>query len=392
MPPEPAAAAPHPGAAADGPAEEALRPASEAELAHAVAAAEGPLRILGGGTRGMAPEEGRPLSTAALTGVVLYEPGALTLVLRAGTPVAEVERLLAAEGQRLPFEPMDHRGLLGTQGTPTIGGVAAANVSGPRRVQAGAARDYMLGVRFVDGRGRIIRNGGRVMKNVTGYDLVKLLAGSRGTLGILTEIAFKVLPLPETQATLTLRGLDDARAVAAMAAALGSPFEVTGAAHLPGPEPATHLRIEGFAASVAYRAGRLARLLAPFGAAEVERDPARIAALWAGIRDVAPLQGREGDVWRLSVRPSAAPGLLARAGAEAHLMDWGGGLLWLLLPRGTDLRARLGPVAGHATLVRAEPGTRLPRLEPEAPAVAALAAGLRRAFDPRGILNSGRAA
>lgn len=392
MPPEPAAAAPHPGAAAGGPAEEALRPASEAELAHAVAAAEGPLRILGGGTRGMAPEEGRALSTAALTGVVLYEPGALTLVLRAGTPVAEVERLLAAEGQRLPFEPMDHRGLLGTQGTPTIGGVAAANVSGPRRVQAGAARDYMLGVRFVDGRGRIIRNGGRVMKNVTGYDLVKLLAGSRGTLGILTEIAFKVLPLPETQATLTLRGLDDARAVAAMAAALGSPFEVTGAAHLPHPEPATHLRIEGFAASVAYRAGRLARLLAPFGAAEIERDPARIAALWAGIRDVAPLQGREGDVWRLSVRPSSAPGLLARAGAEAYLMDWGGGLLWLLLPPGTDLRARLGPVAGHATLVRAEPGTALPRLEPETPAVAALTAGLRRAFDPRGILNTGRAA
>ncbi len=404
MPPDarapgrPASGVPASGAAAsDSPAAdaaEALRPASEAELAELVAAAAGPLRVIGGGTRGMAPAAGRTLTTAALEGVVLYEPAALTLVVRAGTAVAEVERLLAAEGQCLPFEPMDHRGLLGTRGTPTMGGVAAANVSGPRRIQAGAARDAMLGVRFVDGRGRVIANGGRVMKNVTGYDLVKLVAGSRAGLGILTEIAFKVLPAPEAQAMLRLAGLDDARAVAAMAAALASPWEVSGAAHLPAGRDGgavTLLRLEGFAGAVASRAGRLTAALAGFGRAEVVADPARVAATWAAVRDVAAFHGREGDVWRLSVRPSAAAALVARAEAAGTLYDWGGGLVWLLMPEGTDLRARLGPFPGHATLVRAAAATRarLPTLHPEAPAVAALAAGLRARFDPRAILGGG---
>ncbi|MDT8857135.1 FAD-binding protein [Paracoccaceae bacterium Fryx2] len=363
-----------------------MRPVTEAELAEAVRGAAGPLRILGGGTRGVGrPGPGAVLETGGLAGISLYEPGALTLVAQAGTPLAEVEAMLAAEGQRLPFEVPDMRGLLGTQGVSTLGGVVAANASGPRRLQAGACRDSLIGVRLVTGEGVVIRNGGRVMKNVTGYDLVKLMAGSWGTLGVLTEVSFKLLPVPEAAATLVLHGLPDARAVAAMAAAMGSPFEVSGAAHWPG--QGTFLRIEGFAASVAYRAGRLAALLAGFGAVEREDGAAR----WAGIRDVAPFHGREGDVWRLSVKPSEAAGIAARLGAEAVLYDWAGGLIWALMAPGIDLRARLGPFGGHATLLRAGPDTRarLAAFHPEPAPLAALAAGLRAKFDPRGILNPG---
>jgi glycolate oxidase FAD binding subunit len=375
-----------------------LTPATEAELAEAVAGAAGPLRIAGGGTRDIGrPVAGEVLSVAGISGVDLYEPGALTLVARAGTPVAEIEALLAKDGQRLPFEPPDMRGLLGTAGAPTIGGVLAANASGPRRVQAGAARDAALGVRFVDGRGTVVKNGGRVMKNVTGYDLVKLMAGSWGTLGVLTEVALKVLPAPETQATLRLAGLDAAQAVTAMAAALGSPFEVTGAAHLPGDgaDAGTVLRIEGFADSVTYRAGRLAALLEPWGQAEVDHDAGRVAALWARVRDVAPFHGKPGDVWRLSLRASQASGVLARLEAGGALrdwmLDWGGGLIWAQVAEGTDLRRMADILDGHATLIRAAPETRarIAPFPPEAPQVAALSRALRRRFDPRGILNPG---
>ncbi|MBS4010810.1 MAG: FAD-binding protein, partial [Roseovarius sp.] len=210
-----------------------MTPKTEADLAEIIRGAEGPLRIEGGGTRPIgALSNGARLSTAGLRGITLYEPGALTLVAQAGTPLAEIEAALDAEGQRLAFEPMDHRGLLGTQGTPTIGGVVAANVSGPRRIQAGACRDFLLGVRFVDGRGQIVKNGGRVMKNVTGYDLVKLMAGSYGTLGVLTEVALKVLPRPRSMGMLRIEGLSDAVAVTALCRALASPYEVTGAVHL----------------------------------------------------------------------------------------------------------------------------------------------------------------
>ena len=357
-----------------------MRPATEAELAEIIAAATGPMVVRGGGTRGIGEAPGAVLDCSGLSGVALYEPGALTLVARAGTRLSEVEALLAAEGQRLPFEVPDLRGLLGRQGESTLGGVVAANASGPRRVQVGACRDSLIGVRFVDGAGTVIKNGGRVMKNVTGYDLVKLMAGSWGTLGVLSEVSFKLLPVPEAGATLILHGLSDRQAVAAMAAALGSPFEVNGAAHWPG--EGTFLRIEGFSASVAYRAERLRAHLARFGAVEVEPGAAR----WAAIRDVAPFQGRAGDVWRLSVTPSEAPEIVARMEAEAVLYDWGGGLIWALCAEGCDLRGRLGPFRGHATRVRgAGPGA----FQPEAPAVAALTRGLRAKFDPRGILNTG---
>jgi glycolate oxidase FAD binding subunit len=366
------------------------RPQSEEELARVVgeAAGEGTRLLIGGGGTGGGgtPVEGEVLSVAALSGVELYEPGALTLVVRAGTPLAEVEALLAEERQRLPFEPMDHRALLGTTGEPTIGGVAAANVSGPRRVQVGAARDFMLGVRFVDGTGTVVRNGGRVMKNVTGYDLVKLMAGSWGTLGVLTEVAFKVLPAPEAAATLTVALLDTWDA---MSAALGSPYEVSGAAH--DPEEGTLIRIEGFETSVAYRARELAALLERFGDVTVERDPEAVASVWRDVRDVAPLRGTGHDVWRISVRPSVAPEVAEQLDAPPMLLDWGGGLVWAGVAPGTDVRAALAGLGGHATLVRADAETRrrLGAFSPEAGPVAALSEGLRRRFDPRGILNAG---
>lgn len=364
-----------------------MRPESEADLAEAIATASGPICLRGGGTRGV-NLNGEMLETGGLSGITLYEPGSLTLVAQAGTPLAEIEAALAAEGQRLAFEPMDHRGLMGTSGAPTIGGVVAANVSGPRRVSVGACRDFMLGVRFVDGTGTLVKNGGRVMKNVTGYDLVKLMTGSWGTLGILTEVSLKVLPTPERAACIMIDGLDDSQAIAAMARALRSPFEVSGAAHLPngmGDGPVTMLRIEGFSGSVRYRAEQLAALFADMGT-RIESDADGVAEHWAQIRDVAPFHGTPGDVWRVSGTPTTGADLARRSGAEAVMYDWGGGLIWMSVPEGTDLRARLGDFDGHATLVR---GSGQPKFQPEPAELAALSHGLRQRFDPRGILNTG---
>ena len=367
-----------------------LTPANETDLSAAIAGAVGPLWVTGGGTCGLtAPEGATVLSTAAMSGISLYEPGALTIVAGAGTPLAEVEAALAKENQRLSFEPRDLRALLGTTGKATIGGVVATNGSGPRRVQAGACRDSLIGVRFVDGSGTAIKNGGRVMKNVTGYDLVKLLAGSFGTLGVLSEVAFKVLPGVAARATVILDGLSDAQALQAMCVAMGSPYEVTGAAHVPqgmGDGPVTLLRLEGFTDSVAYRIDRLRETLAGFGAARVETDHDAVIATWAWLRDVQGFAGRDGDVWRVSVKPTDAPGIAARIKGEV-IYDWAGGLIWALVPAGTDLRAGLGDFAGHATRVRGQGGGA--RFQPEAAPVAVRAAGLRTKFDPRGILNSG---
>lgn len=367
-----------------------LCPSDEKDLSEAVAAATGPLRIVGGGTRPIGrPVAGEVLSVAGLSGITLYDPGALTLVAQAGTPLAEIEAALAVENQRLAFEPMDHRTLLGTSGTPTIGGVVAANVSGPRRVQVGACRDYLLGVRFVDGVGTVLKNGGRVMKNVTGYDLVKLMAGSWGTLGVLSEVAFKVLPKPDVVNTVVLSGLSDDTAGAAMRAALASPFDVTGAAHdpKPGNEPVTSIRIEGFAKSVAYRTDKLKELLRAYtDDIDTSDDPAG----WNVLRNAGPLTGA-GDVWRVSAKPTDGPKIAHQVKAKEHYFDWGGGLIWVLVPEGTDVRASLAGLAGHATLVRGSTATRaaLPVFHPEPVPLAALSAGLRAKFDPRGILNPG---
>lgn len=363
-----------------------LTPTNEEQVAEIVREAKGPLAVRGGGTRALAQPVGEVLSVAGLSGITLYEPGALTIVARAGTPLAEVRAALAAEGQSLPFEPPLIAGVLGREGVSTIGGVVAENASGPRRIQAGACRDALIGVRFVDGRGVVLKNGGRVMKNVTGYDLVKLMAGAHGTLGVMTEVSFKVLPAPSGVAVLTLTGLDVAQGVAALAAALRSPFEVSGAAHLPE-SGETLLRIEGLEASVTYRAGKLAEVLAPFGTATISRE----GGAFDLVRDVSMFAGRDQDLWRISVKPSHGPHVAAALGDARLLMDWGGGLIWAEVAQGMDLRAALAGIPGHATLVRASEQTRarLGTFHPEPAPVQALNAGLRAQFDPRGILNPG---
>lgn len=364
-----------------------MRPETEADLAGMIASASGPIAVRGGGTRGV-NLNGELLETGGLSGITLYKPGSLTLVAQAGTPLAEIEAALDAEGQRLAFEPMDHRGLMGTSGEPTIGGVVAANVSGPRRVSVGACRDFMLGVRYVDGTGTVVKNGGRVMKNVTGYDLVKLMSGSWGTLGVLSEVSLKVLPKPETAACVMIDGLSDGQAVRVMATALGSPFEVSGAAHLPvGPDgtPVTMLRIEGFDGSVAYRAERVAGLF-PDHKVRIERDPEAVTDTWIRVRDIVPFHGVAGDVWRVSCTPTLAAGLAETIQAEALVYDLGGGLIWALVPEGADVRGRLGSFDGHATLVR---GSGQPKFQPEPAVLATLSKGLRKRFDPKGILNAG---
>jgi glycolate oxidase FAD binding subunit len=389
-----------------------LMPRDESDLAEAVAsarAARTPLSVEGAGTKadvGRPSQTARTLSVARLSGITLYEPAEMVIGARAGTPLREIEEALAARGQRLTFEPMDWRPLLGSLGEATVGGVTATNSSGPRRVQAGACRDSLIGVRLVNGRGEIVKSGGRVMKNVTGLDLVKLMAGSWGTLGVMSEAIFKVLPAAECSATIVLHGLEDPRAVAAMAAALGSPFEVTGAAHLPGAierVPKTLLRIEGFEASVTYRLERLRAQLASFAHADVlEGETA--ARLWRAVRDASFLaQPREEAVWRVSIAPSKAPGFIrALAGALAfrHLFDWGGGLVWIAVPPVVSgdaagagaIRTALAGTGGHATLVRAGPEIRavVDVFQPLAPPLAAVCAAIKASLDPDGILNPGR--
>jgi glycolate oxidase FAD binding subunit len=300
--------------------------------------------------------------------------------VRAGTPLAKVEATLAVERQRLAFEPPDLRTLLVRTGTSTIGGVLAANASGPRRVQSGAARDAALGVRFVDGSGTIIKNGGRVMKNVTGYDLVKLFAGSRGTLGILSEVSLKVQAQPEAETTLVVEGLGDEAGLSALRKALGSPFDVSGVARHSG---RSLIRVEGMAGSVAYRAAALKALV---GADVTLVDGPASANLWREVRDLLPFVDKPGDVWRVATLPTAAAEIAARTEGEA-IWDWGGGLVWLRLEpgRGAEVAAAVAG-RGHATLVRGAGG---PVFPPEAAEVAALAAGLKAKFDPRGILNPG---
>ncbi len=386
-----------------------LAPQTEAEAAQCVRDARAgarPLAIEGAGTRpiGRPVNAAHTLSARALTGITLYEPSEMVIAARAGTPLAEVEAALAARGQRLSFEPMDHRPLLGTRGEPTIGAVAAGNVSGPRRIQAGAARDSLIGVRFVSGRGEILRSGGRVMKNVTGLDLVKLMAGSWGTLGLLTEVTFKVQPMPEIEATLVLEGLADPPAIAALTQALGSPFEVTGAAHLPSADSGkarTLIRLEGFSDSVAYRFDRLRAALASFGAAQ-RLDGQESRTLWRSVRDADPIAApMDQTVWRVSTAPTRGPDAAARirqAVPDARLFyDWGGGLVWLAVPAYGDagaaaIRAALKPLGGHATLVRASDAIRaaVDVFQPLAEPLMRVTAGIKKSFDPAGIFEPGR--
>lgn len=362
-----------------------LTPTSAEELAEAVRGLSAPVRIEGGGTR-RAAAKGDVLSLSALSGVVDYEPGALTLIAKAGTPLDEIETLLAQENQRLAFEPMDHRALMGTLGAPTIGGVIGGNVSGPRSIAVGAARDFALGVKFVDGAGRLLQNGGRVMKNVTGYDLVKLMCGSAGTLGALHEVSLKTLPKPETETTLAFAAESATRALDLMSGALGSPFEVTGAAYEPLARRVL-LRIEGFEASVAYRAAELQKKL---GAADL-LDASQSAEAWAALRDLRSFAGRP-FVVRASIRPSHLPMLAERLGQD-WIADWGGGLVWAAaeagdaLGLGQRLRAFVADHGGHVTFVKAPEAVlaEVPAAQPQPEGIARLSQGLRARFDPKGL-------
>jgi glycolate oxidase FAD binding subunit len=385
-------------------------------------ASEQPLEIVGHGSKRAV---GQPMATnalldlSALNAVTAYEPNELIITVEAGAPLNDVQSLIDSKNQQFAFEPINTSLLLGTPNIGTIGGMIAAGLAGPRRIKAGGARDHLLGAHAVSGFGDSFKAGGRVVKNVTGYDLCKLLAGSWGTLAVMTEVTLKVMPKAESERTLLLRGLDDLTANRAMTAALGSPFDVSGAAHVPnsafradlGPltdlgsprQAVTLLRLEGIAASAAHRAASLTKALGVFGTAEVVAD-AVSAAIWSSVRDVAPFaaSGALGawPVWRIVCPPASGGALgqaLARDSGGDVIYDWGGGLIWAALPPSADagagmLRVRVNAVGGHATLVRAaEPVRRnVDVFHPQQAGLASLSERVRRSFDPKDILNRGR--
>ncbi len=401
---------------------EPLRPRDPKQVGEAIswALAQGKtLELIGYGSKraiGRAAQWDATLDLSALSGITLYEPEELVLSAKAGTPLHEIEALVAEKRQELAFEPMDYGPLLsGAAAAATIGGVIASNLSGPRRIKSGAARDHFLGFSAVSGRGETFKSGGRVVKNVTGYDLCKLIAGSWGTLAAMTDVTIKTLPRAETEQTILVLGGDAAAASKVMASAMSSYGDVSAAAHLSvtiaadvaetasARSAATALRLEGVTPSVAQRKSLLENLLAPFGAL-ASLDEASSRALWRAIRDVTPFaaEGRRGgaDIWRISTAPARGAkigGALAdKAGAEI-LYDWAGGLLWAALPRSEDAQAPLvhatvAAAGGHATLIRAPAAVRakVDVFMPEPAPLAALTQRVRKGFDPHGVLNPGR--
>ncbi len=402
---------------------EMLRPAAEWELQGMLADCverRVPIEVMGNGSKrgvGRPVQAGATLSTGALKGLPLYEPSELVMSARTGTPLADVEAKLAGNGQMLAFEPIDLGPALGEPpAAQTIGAVFAANLSGARRILAGAARDNLIGIRAVNGRAELFKSGGRVMKNVTGYDLARGLAGSWGTLGVLTEVTFKVVPQPEETGTLVYLGLTDELAAELMCAAMGTPYEVSGAVHLPlnlarrlgeaglatADKPLTALRIENFSTSVGYRRAALREALKPFGFIEaVDLDHEQSLQLWGALRQLAMFSFSVAPLWRISTAPRKGPELVAAikrhmATAEAFY-DWSGGLVWLEVPPSADagaadIRRAVAVHGGHATLVRAEPAVRavVEVFQPLTPAIERLTRGLKSAFDPAGLLNPGR--
>lgn len=376
---------------------EVLWPTADKDLAELAREGEAPFEIIGTGTKrglGRPVEASRLIDMSGFSGIIAYEPEELILDVAAGTRLADVEKLIAAHGQQLAFEPPDYSALLGSAHSGTVGGLVACNLAGPRRIKAGALRDHILGVRGVTGAGDIFKAGARVVKNVTGYDLPKLLTGSWGTLAAMTSVILKVLPAPETEETVVLTGLDDVQAVNAMSLAMQSPCEVSSAAYIPG--EAAYLRLEGIAPSVAYRRDQLAKLL---------KTPIEIlaakssAAKWRMIRDGAFFIDRPGHpLWKLSVTPSNAPAIIRVLRERTDLrclFDWAGGLIWLEVPPADDGHAALIRSAfatGHATLIRATDAVRASAdvFQPQPEGLAALSSRVKASFDPRHIFNPGR--
>jgi len=387
--------------------EAVFAPTDEAQAAEIVRASQipGAIDIVGGDTRrgfGRPRVGGRQMSMAKLSGIVFHEPAEMILRARSGTPMRAIEASLDAHKQILPFEPMDPRPLWGTTGEPTVGGLVATALSGPRRISAGAVRDSLIGLRFVNGAGEILNTGGRVMKNVTGLDLVKILCGSHGTLGLTLEATFKLLPRPETEATIVLRRLDDISAIEAMSRALGSPYGLSGVATIHAGMgrdfPRTVLRLEGFSESVAYRVERLQTLLAEYDPRHV-LNPPESDRMWRSIRDLDFLaEPRERAIWRVSVKPSLGAQLLKHIGqtALASLLDWGGGIVWIASDAteaaATTIRAATRACGGHATLMRAADWLRgrIDVFEPPSPWAMAQTQKLKASLDPHGVFNAGR--
>ncbi len=396
-----------------------IQPDSEQVIVEVVAAASAagrPIEIVGHGSKS---GFGRPVSAqtrlvlAGLSGITDYEPGELVLTARAGTPLAEIDGRLAQNRQTLAFEPRELSALFGTTVGQTLGGVVAAGIPGPRRCVGGGVRDHVLGVRAVNGRGQLFKAGGKVVKNVTGYDLCKLFTGSFGTLAVLTEITIKILPAAETETTVVISGLTAAAAVSLMSEALGSAANPSAAAWLPAglttgttlagiaAGSATCLRLEGFGPSVQARCQRLLDRSAGGPDATVLGNEASVT-LWRRLRDVRPFHDRPGQaVWKISLRPSDAPALLDRLtalGPVDAFLDWGGALIWVSAPCGADAHARnlrtALPPGAHATLVVAPEPVRAAQavFQPLPAAVSALEARVKASFDPQGILNPGRMA
>jgi glycolate oxidase FAD binding subunit len=377
-----------------------------------------PVFVRGGGSKaafGRPSRDGEiALDMASLSGITLYEPDELVLTARAGTKLSDIAAAVGERGQCLAFEPPDFRALF-DGGDSTLGGTVASGWSGPRRIKAGAVRDHVLGALAVGGDGQIFKSGGRVVKNVTGFDLPKLLTGSHGTLAVMTDITIKVLPAPEATRTLVVLGLEDVAAVRLLCDVLGSPYEVAGAAHLPpavaarsaidavarSGRSATLIRLEGFGPSVADRFQGLENKCGQ-AADYIALDAEACTVAWREVRDVAPLAAPDTVIWRLSLPATDAAGTVAAivkaTGAEAFY-DWGGALVWLALPQGesTDGHAALirGLLpSGHATLMRAPANIRATAsiFQPQAPALAALQRRVKAAFDPHSILGAGRMA
>jgi glycolate dehydrogenase FAD-binding subunit len=395
-----------------------LKPRDAKEVEDAVRWALGndkALEVVGQGskrTMGRPSQTDLTLDISGLSGITLYEPDELVLSARAGTPLAEIEDLLDKNNQELAFEPMDYGPLLGLgAGKGTIGGAIALNLSGPRRIKAGAARDHFLGLTAVTGRAETIKSGGRVVKNVTGYDMCKLLAGSWGTLAVMTDITVKVLPKAETEATVIVESLDDALACAAMAVAMGSAWDVSGAAHLPDhvasyfdglprAVAATALRLEGVAPSVEHRKEALAALMKQFGPV-AQLDEADSRALWRSVRQVKPFaaaSARDRPLWRISTAPRKGHEIAAAITPAAQMFyDWGGGLIWVAMPFSDEpdaasIRSAVASAGGHATLVRAPAALRasIDVFELPGAGIAGLNKRIKDSFDPKGVLNPGR--
>lgn len=351
------------------------------------------LRIVGGGTRsslGREVEADDELSVSRLTGITLYEPAELVMSARAGTTLDEIAQELQPRGQMMAFEPPDWHAVLGAGGKSTIGGVFATNASGSRRVASGAARDHLLGVTFLNGRGELIRGGGRVMKNVTGLDVTKLVCGAYGTLGLMTEVTFKVLPRPALEHTLVIGAADAKTSINLMAKAMGSPFEVSGAAYW-GEQ--VLLRIEGVAESVRYRIGALAEYLGHSG---TTLEGGESATAWVRIQSLGALEANsDAEIWRLSVAPSKTVILLSELPSDCRLLlDWSGGLIWIATSQSLEDRVRpaIEKLGGHAMLFRAN-AERRQAISPFHPLTAGtrrLTRGLKASLDPSGIFNPGK--